>query len=269
MATSCTRKDWSQAVGRHPYDHPEYYDLAFNPGSNDECRFLTTCFEKHAKCSVRRVFEPACGTGRLLIRLAQHGFVVEGIDLNERAVEYCNNRFWQKGLDEPASIADMTAFRPRRKADAVFCTINSVRHLLSETDLVNHLESVALCLKRGGLYVLGLHLIPTAGERLKDEIWKTRRGRLSIKSRVWSKHLDLKRRREQCGIAFKVRSPKRRLTMEGEITLRTYTAKQLRASLRKVPDLRLIETYDFSYDTRRPIQVNDSTQDIIYILRRE
>ena len=268
MPASCTRNHRPLAIG-HPYDYPQYYDLAFNPGSNEECRFLESCFDKHATRAVRRVFEPACGTGRLLIRLAKRGFAVEGTDLNERALHYCNNRFWQQGLDEPASLADMTCFRPRRKADAVFCTLNSFRHLLSESEVMSHLRSVSLCLKRGGVYVLGLHLIPTAGKRWKEETFKTQRGRLSIRSRIWSKHLNLKRRRERCGIAFKVRSPKRRLTIEGEITLRTYTATQLHASLRKVPQLALVETYDFWYDTRCPIRVNQRTQDVVYVLRRE
>ena len=49
------------------YDYPKYYDLLFGSDVAAEFRFLKACFTKHAGCDVTRVFEPACGTGRLLI----------------------------------------------------------------------------------------------------------------------------------------------------------------------------------------------------------
>ena len=41
---------------------------------------------------MRRLFEPGCGTGRLLVKLAQAGYEVAGNDLNPKAVDYCNAR---------------------------------------------------------------------------------------------------------------------------------------------------------------------------------
>ena len=52
----------------NPYDHPRYYDLAFGAEWRAEMAFLTASFTKYATIDVRRVFEPACGTGRLAIR---------------------------------------------------------------------------------------------------------------------------------------------------------------------------------------------------------
>ena len=65
------------------YDFPKYYDLLFGSDWKAEFGFLQGAFPKHAGCSVQRVFEPACGTGRLLIKLAQAGYDVGGNDLNE------------------------------------------------------------------------------------------------------------------------------------------------------------------------------------------
>ena len=74
------------------YDFPTYYDLVFGSDTAAELRFLNKCFERFVDGSVKRVFEPACGTGRLLYRMGQSGFHVGGIDLNAKAVEYCNKR---------------------------------------------------------------------------------------------------------------------------------------------------------------------------------
>ena len=53
------------------YDYPQYHDLVFGVGAGRECEFLEGCFYFHAERRVRRVFEPACGSGRLLIKLAE------------------------------------------------------------------------------------------------------------------------------------------------------------------------------------------------------
>ena len=72
------------------YDFPRYYDLVFGSDWKAEFDFLLDVFDTHVTGKVRRLFEPACGTGRLVFRLAQAGYDVCGLDLNERAVEYCN-----------------------------------------------------------------------------------------------------------------------------------------------------------------------------------
>ena len=94
-----------------------------------------------ARRPVRRVFEPACGSERLLIRFAESGFEVSGNDLNRVAVEYCNARFARKGFPAAAVLGDMANFRLSRKVDAAFNTINSFRHLLSEELAESHLTA--------------------------------------------------------------------------------------------------------------------------------
>ncbi len=65
------------------YDYPVYYDLIFGSDWRAEFDFLTGCASERfaAKRPVKRLFEPACGTGRLLIKLAENGYEVSGNDL--------------------------------------------------------------------------------------------------------------------------------------------------------------------------------------------
>ena len=78
---------------------------------------------------VRKVFEPACGTGRLLFRLGKAGYQVSGLDLNARAVDYCNRRLERHGLPASVWVGDMIDFRLRSRVDVAFNMINSFRHL--------------------------------------------------------------------------------------------------------------------------------------------
>ena len=250
------------------YDYPQYYDLVFGSDWKPEFDFLRLCFDRHAKRTVRRLFEPACGTGRLLIKFAQAGFDVYGNDLNPRAVQYCNDRFQRRGFPSAAVIGDMADFRLPRKVDAAFNTINSFRHLMTEQAAESHLRSVARCLAKGGLYVLGLHLIPTDGNRVEEESWLARRGNLAVLSMMWSKRLDLRRRREYLGMTFNVYTLTNHFLIEDEMVYRTYLARQILRLLGKVPELEIVETYDFAYEIDDPITIGSETEDVVYVLRR-
>ena len=252
----------------HVYDYPKYYDLIFGSGSNAEFDFLNSCFEIHSRRQIRRVFEPACGTGRLLIKFAKSGVEVSGSDLNRCAVEYCNVRLKKNGFPATTFVGDMADFALLRKADAVFNLINGFRHLLSEGLAERHFKSVASNLAMGGLYVLGLHLIPTRGKRMLTERSSARRGRLSIVSHMWSKRLNLRKRLEVCGMSFDVPTVRGENRIEGELALRTYTARQMRMLLNKIPQLEVAATYDFRHKTIYPILIGPETQDVVYILRR-
>jgi SAM-dependent methyltransferase len=218
---------------------------------------------------VKSVFEPACGTGRLLIKLAEAGYVVSGNDLNERAVKFCNDRLKRKGFPESTVVGDMSAFKLKKKVDAAFNMINTFRHLLTEEQAVGHLQCVADSLNKGGLYMLGLHLIPTVGERLEDESWSARRGNLAVNTYMWSKGIDTKKRAEALGLKIDVYTPTKHIEIEDEMIYRTYNAKQIVAFLAKVPELETVAVHDFAYDLDDLVTIGSQTEDIVLVLRKK
>jgi len=257
-----------EVISDNLYDHPKYYDLIFGSDWKAEFDFLNACFEKHASRRVARIFEPACGTGRLLIKFAQAGYDVNGIDLNPKAIGYCNDRLQRHGFVRSTFVADMSDFKLKRKSDAAFNMINSFRHLPSEETAESHLRCVANNLAKGGLYVLGLHLIPTAGARCEDESWSARRGNLAVVSYMWSKGIDRRRRNERLGMTFDIYTLTRQFRIEDEMNYRTYTARQMRSLLGRVPELEIAETYDFAYEIAHPIKIERNTEDVVFVLRK-
>jgi SAM-dependent methyltransferase len=251
------------------YDFPKYYDLVYGSDWRAEFDFLEECFDRHTPLTVRRLFEPACGTGRLLVKFAQAGYQVGGVDLNPKAIDYCNKRLARFGFPATAFVGDMCDFRLSKPVDAAFNTINSFRHLATQEQAVAHLECVAKCLKPGGLYVLGLHLTPTRGEPMQEESWAARRGNLSVLSRLWVIDCDRRRRREEVGMSFDVYTPTEQFRLEDRVVFRTYTARQMQDLFDQVPSLELTQVYDFSYDIHQPITIGSTTEDVLYVLRKK
>jgi SAM-dependent methyltransferase len=249
------------------YDYPAYYDLVFGSDWKAEVAFLEACFKLHGRGRVRRLFEPACGTGRLLYRLGAAGYETSGLDLNPHAVEYCNRRLARHGLAESAFVGDMSDFRLPRKADAAFNTINSFRHLPTERAARTHLECMAGALCRGGLYVLGLHLTP-AGYGGDQESWSARRGHLQVNTHMQTAEYKPRRRQEAFTMSYDVYTPTRTFRLVDEVRFRTYTASQFVRLLAAVGKFEVAATYDFAYDIEQPITVDDATEDVVYVLRR-
>ena len=251
------------------YDFPKYYDLVFGSDWKAEYDFLLGCFARHATGTVKRVFEPACGTGRLLYRLADAGYEASGCDLKGAMIDFCNDRLARRGHAKSTFVADMTDFRLPRKVDAAFNTINSFRHLQTEQQAHDHLACVSKALRKGGIYVLGLHLLPSGHAPIDSESWAARRGNLSITTRVWTKRIDRVKRREIVGMAYDIYTPTNIEHLENQSTFRTYRAAQFESLVDSVPDLKIEETYDFAYDLDEPIEIDADTEDVIYILRKK
>ena len=106
--TSTQNCEMPEVLQANLYDFPKYYDLIFGSDWKAEFDFLRACFDEHALRRVRRVFEPACGTGRLLIKLSQAGYEVGGNDLNSKAIDYCNARLTRFGFPASAVVGDMS-----------------------------------------------------------------------------------------------------------------------------------------------------------------
>lgn len=250
------------------YDYPKYYDLLFGFDWKAECDFLEQCFSAYAKCAVKRLFEPACGTGRLLIKLAERGYDVAGNDLNPHAVKYCNDRLKRYGYPESAVVGDMSDFSVKRKFHAAFNMINSFRHLETEKQATNHFRCVADGLMKGGLYVLGVHLIPTNGPRMENESWVARRGNLQVNSHMWCKELDMKGRNEKLGMTLDIYTPTSHRRILDEMNYRTYTAGQMQSLLNRVPELEIAAVHDFCYEMETLVEIDNTSEDVVYILRK-
>lgn len=249
------------------YDHPQYYDLIFAAEWEPEFNFLEASFEKHVDGEVTRLFEPACGTGRLIYRFAEAGYEISGNDLNAKAIDFCNERLAQHGLRQRAVVGDMTKFTLDQPAHAAFNTINSFRHLTTEQQAVKHLNCMADAIVKGGIYVLGFHLSPIGNCVCDEEYWSAEEDGIKVDSGMWLKDRDRRRRIETLGMSFDVQTPEKKLRITDELKFRTYTWPQFEGLLEKVPRLDLVDVFDFDYDIANPLTVDQESEDAVFVLK--
>ncbi|HUG94082.1 MAG TPA: hypothetical protein VML55_24845, partial [Planctomycetaceae bacterium] len=101
-----------------------------------------------------------------------------------------------------------------------------------------------------------------------QESWSARRGHLSVISTLWSIGIDPRRRNERIGMRFDVYTPTRHVQILDEMNYRTYTARQMRNLLERVPEFDLAATHDFAYEIDQPLKIGPETEDVVFVLRR-
>ena len=157
----------------------------------------------------------------------------------------------------------MSYFRVDRSVDAAYCMVNTFRHLLSEQAARGHLKCIASSLRPGGIYVLGMNLLPSEGAR-----WTERRGKTKVVVTERVLRADHRRRIEHVQACLTARRGSKEFRLRHEYQLRTYTRRQFRRLLASVRSLELCDTYDFPYDIDRPVALKNEIAYGVFVLTR-
>lgn len=261
------QRDW--------YDTPLYYDIVFEDGTVKEANFLEAAFYKHAcPAGGRRLLEPACGSGRLALEMAQRGWEVAGFDGNARMIAFAQERLIGAGLQAKARLWEdwMQSFTLPQGVkggfDLAHCLVSTFKYLRSEKDAAECLRRVAAALRPGGLFLLGLHLTRYEAGKEEHERWVARRGGVEVICNTHTWPADPKARLENLRTRLKITDQGRTHMQETRWQFRTYNAAQLKALLKKVPELELCEVHDFTYEMEEPRKLDDSYADVLLTLRR-
>ena len=164
------------------YAAPHLYEIAFDTNRKLEVDFLVHCFKRHATIPVSRVLDIACGTGPHLIRLADRGYQMSGLDLSAENIAFVKQRLAAKGHRGELIVGDMSDFRLERPVDAAICMQDSQGHMLTNARLLAHLRAVARAVKRGGLYVFDRYMASSWTNPARSWSWSKRRGRLIVRA---------------------------------------------------------------------------------------
>jgi SAM-dependent methyltransferase len=135
-------------------DYAEYYDF-----DHDRAFDLEFYLDYARECG-SPVLELACGTGRLLVSLAEAGFEMYGFDLTESMLAVCLRKVEERGLAGRVHLAgaDMVSFdMPRRDFALAFVAFRSFMHLYTQADQMACLERVYQHLRPGGLFIVDVY----------------------------------------------------------------------------------------------------------------
>ncbi|MCA9759204.1 MAG: class I SAM-dependent methyltransferase [Candidatus Eisenbacteria bacterium] len=136
------------------YEAAEWYAIAF--GYRDvpkECDFLTGLADEFG-CGAGSFLELACGPGFHALEMARRGVPSAGLDLEPSMVRLLEGEAARENLTVTALQADMRSFEVETPFHLVTTLLDSCAHLLTNEDMLAHLNRVAAALVPGGIYVL-------------------------------------------------------------------------------------------------------------------
>jgi len=251
------------------YNYPLYYDIAFQGDTKREADFVEAACRKYCPFPVKKLLEPACGTGRLVRELAARGYRLTGFDLNQPSLDFLKDRLAKRDLRAKTFVGDMADFRLPSPVDAAYCTVNTFRLLLTEDAARRHLESVAGSLRPGGIYILGFHLLPLDASEECTERWTESAEGIRVTTTLRVLATDRRRRVETLRTSLLVREEGQEKRLRDEFQFRMYTAAQFRRLLDGVPSLGLVDVYDFWYEIDHPLKLDNEISDTVFILKKQ
>lgn len=245
--------------------------MLFRDETPVEVEFFEEAFQRFAKRKVKRVFEPGCGSGRLVVAMAAKGYDVTGLDLSDAMLNYMRRKLKRRKLTATCVKGDMTHLKFDKKFDSAFCTYNTFRHLLTEKDAVAHLRSMADSIAKGGIYIVGMHLVPEEDYEAVVERFKMSQAGTTLTTTISVPETDAKKRLETLRVKLKaVRASGETIRIQSEFPLRLYTPTQLKRLFKKVDDcFELVESFDFAYDIDDPLPFDKELLEALLILRKK
>jgi SAM-dependent methyltransferase len=252
------------------YDYPQYVDLLFRKETRREADFVETLAEPgpSATGARLRILDIGCGGGRLVCELAKRGHDVTGLDLSRPALRYLQKRLDRRGLRGTLLHADMADFALPQPVDVAINTWNTFRHLLTEAAARCHFARVERALRPGGLFILGLHLLPLDVAEEDEERWSARHGRTRVNATLRVLGMDRRRRLERLRLSLRVCGPRCDFRLRSEFAFRLYTPAQLRRFLERQRGFEVAGVYDFWFDPAAPRVLDDAISDTVVVLRR-
>ena len=147
------------------YRNARAYDIAFGDRDfRDECNFLSWCLDsfgleadsKRQTSNVKRqsFLELACGPARHAREFARRGWRAVGLDLSQDMLDYAREGALMDGVHIETAQADMTDFTLDQPVALAANLMESLSHLVTNEQVVAHLQAVSRNLLPGGIFVI-------------------------------------------------------------------------------------------------------------------
>jgi SAM-dependent methyltransferase len=244
----------------------DLYDLAFSWDVEEEVEWLVERLFERAGAERRRLLEPACGSGRMLVGFARRGVEVAGVDLSPRLLELARERLCASGVREPdLHCADIADFELGRRFDAALCPISSFGYLPDFDAAASHLACMARHLEPDAIYLVQLDLRCVEPFQLKtaDEhsSWERETSRGSLRTSWFGREFDAERRIERQASRFEfVSGPEAGAVYEDEHEMRVWTWGEW-SELVERSHFRLRAAYDGGAPDRPRIELGPALED--------
>src|SRR5438067_8103866 len=138
------------------YRRAKYYDVVFERDVSREVDFISAICERHLGRTPATILDVACGPAYHAREFASRGARAYALDIRPEMLDLARQHAATAAVDVRTIAADMREFRLPERVDAAFTLFDGIDCLLTNSELVAHLRTVAANLQSNGVYVLEL-----------------------------------------------------------------------------------------------------------------
>ncbi len=135
-------------------NYDRYLDVMYNQEFDKHEGFQEFYLELAKKYGRDGVIDVACGTGAVLLYLAEHGVIVDGTDLSQEMCRVCSQKAAAKNLDLRIFQGNMADFDAGRKYSLVIIARSGFMHLPEQKLQIAALKNMNRHLVPGGILTL-------------------------------------------------------------------------------------------------------------------
>ena len=166
----------------HEYDLiAPFYDIEHQQFNED-----LELYHNFAELCHGPLLELGCGSGRLLIPLAQEGYTITGVDTSDKMLALARERAQQAKLSSRVTLVqqDITTLQLSQKFSMAFVALGSFAHLTSRKIQQQALAAIRKHLTTGGIFILDIsnadarYMESLSGQLLHQGTWQRDDGTL-------------------------------------------------------------------------------------------
>ncbi len=146
-------------------DFSRVYDKVMDQALYDEWLAFT---QRHLPTQTHSIFELACGSGALSVRLAEHGFEVTGLDISEEMLTLAAKKASDAHVKITFEQGDMRFLGDIGRFDAVTCYSDSLCYLADLAEWKKTVDGVFRLLNDGGMFIFDVHSTYQVDEDFPD-----------------------------------------------------------------------------------------------------
>lgn len=137
------------------YSKAKYYDIAFKfKNVPEENQTILDLYYRHNARMAKNFLDIGAGPASNAIDMSRKGLKSFALDYSPEMVEYGIEKAKSAGIPLTYIQADMRDFELSEPVDLAAIFMDSTSYLISNEDVLQHLQAVARNLKKDGLYIL-------------------------------------------------------------------------------------------------------------------
>ena len=146
----------------------DYYDLLMEDVDyGTKADYFLELLKRHGH-EAGVTLDLACGTGSFIIELKKRNIDVFGADMSEDMLAQAQMKLQESGLHVMLIHSSMQELELPEKIDTCVCTLDSINHIVSKTELVRAFSNISKYLTDNGLFVFDVNTVFKHREILGD-----------------------------------------------------------------------------------------------------